>query len=263
MTWVTAARIPGRGDRRGAEGLLYDPTRVTHPDPVTAQASGSLSPKALAPFFSLLALFHVVAIGTRFDFVALFVPDVVASAILLAHFPLLLVAGWFEGRIDYGESSVDLPMWMRINSKPVRLAFTFAFTYLGIVVLQTWDISIGPIDPSPPTDWPLGQRAMWFGMMSAGMFFPNYLAAAGALIPVLRAITTPFRRLPAVVALVLLSIVGTGLGFGAVILLSNQPVASGIGAVQAFLDAPAIAVGMAFGMVWVPVIWGLITGRGE
>ncbi len=228
---------------------------------MTEQASGSLSPRALAPFFSLLALFHVAAIATRFDFVALFVPDVVASAILLAHFPLLLVAGWFEGRIDYGESTVDLPLWMRIKSKPVRLAFTFAFTYLGVVVLQTWDISIGPMDPSPPPEWPLGQRAMWFAMMSGGMFFPNYLATAGALIPALRVITKPLHRLPAVVALLLLSVVGTALGFGAVMLLSNQPIASGIGSAQAFLEAPAIAIGIAFGMVWVPVIWGLITGK--
>lgn len=228
---------------------------------MTAQATGALSPRALAPFFSLLALFHFLAIATRFDFVALFVPDVVASAILLAHFPLLLVAGWFEGRIDYGDTIADFPLWMRIRSRPVRMAFTFAFTYLAIVILQTWDIGIGPIDPTPPTEWPLGQRAMWFAMMSCGMFFPNYLATASLLIPVLRAVTKPFHRLPAVVALALLSIAGTALGFGVVAVLSNQPVAGSIGMVQAAMEAPAIAIGVTFAMVWVPILWGLVTGK--
>jgi hypothetical protein len=218
-------------------------------------------PQSLAPLFSLLAVFHLGALATRFDFVARFVPDVVASSILLAHFPILLVAGYFESRIDYGESKVDLPLWMRIDSKPVRIAFTLAFTYLAVVVLQVWDVSIGPIDPSPPAEWPLGQRAMWFGIMSVGMFFPNYLATTSLLIPVLRGIAKPLSRLPAVLALGILSVVGTGLGFGAVMLLANQPVAATIGAAQAFLETPAIAVALAFGMVWVPILWGIFTGK--
>ena len=94
-----------------------------------------------------------------------------------------------------------MPLWMRITSRPVKLSFTFAFTYLAVVVLQTWALSIGPIDPSPPAEWALGQRAMWFGTMSVGMFFPNYLATTAILIPVLRAITAPFRRLPRAAAL--------------------------------------------------------------
>ncbi len=220
-------------------------------------------PESLAPFFSLLAIFHLGALATRFDFVARFVPDVVASAILLAHFPILLVAGYFESRIDYGESKVKLPLWMQIDSRPVRVAFTLAFTYLGVVVLQVWDISIGPIDPSPPAEWPLGQRAMWFGVMSVGMFFPNYLATTSALIPVLRGIAKPLSRLPAIVALLILSLVGTGLGFGAVMLLANQPVAAGLGAVNALLATPAVAIGLAFGMVWVPILWGLLTSKKE
>jgi len=230
---------------------------------MTEEATKSLSPRSLAPLFSLLAVFHLLAIATRFDFVARFVPEVVASAILMAHFPILLVAGFFEGRIDYGESTVDLPLWMRIKSKPVRVAFTLAFTYLGIVVLQIWDISIGPLDPSPPAEWPLGQRAMWFGIMSVGMFFPNYLATTSLLIPVLRAVTKPFKRVPAVIALGILSVLGTGLGFGVVLLLANQTVGGAIDLVQSVLEAPAIAIGLAFGMVWIPIIWGIVTGKDD
>ncbi|MCB9624793.1 MAG: hypothetical protein H6723_15885 [Sandaracinus sp.] len=45
---------------------------------------------------------------------------------------------------------------MRIDSRPVKLSFTFAFTYLAIVLLQTWDVEIGPVDPTPRPSGPWG-----------------------------------------------------------------------------------------------------------
>ena len=223
-----------------------------------------LEPGKLAPLFAVLASFHGLALITRFDVVAAEVPSSVAAAILLAHFPLLLVAGYFEARLDYGESAVRLPLWMRIKSKPVKLAFTLAMTYLGVVVLQAWDISIGPVDPSPPPEWALGQRAMWFAIMSVGMFFPNYLLTCSVLIPALRAIAKPLHRLPPAAALAILSVVGLGIGSVAVIGLASQTLQGGIGAIQgAAAKSPAAAIGIALGIVLFPITWGLVSARSK
>lgn len=153
-----------------------------------------LKPSTLAPFFMLTALFHFASVASRFDLVAAKLPASVQAAILFAQLPLLLVEGYFEGRIDYGPGVG--PIWMRIKSQPVKIAFTFGFLFLVTVVMQTWSISLGPIDPTPPKEWPDAQRAGWFAMFTAGMFFPNYLAAASSLIPALRTITTPLRKFP-------------------------------------------------------------------
>lgn len=223
-----------------------------------------LSTRKLAPLFILIAVFNAAAVVTRFADVALMLPASVETAILLAQFPLLLIAGYFEGRLDYGESAVELPLWMRIQSKPVKLAFTLAFTYLAIVVLQTWDIELGPVDPSPPAEWPLQQRAGFFAMMTAAMFFPNYLAAASLLIPGLRAVTRPLHRLPAAAGLAITSVVGVVFGFVVVKLVASQGLKDTTGSIQDALESsPAVAIGIAFGMAWIPIIWGLISARKE
>jgi len=223
-----------------------------------------LSTRKLAPLFILIAVLNAAALVTRFADIALLLPASVETAILLAQFPLLLIAGYFEGRLDYGESSVDLPLWMRIRSKPVKLAFTLAFTYLAVVVLQTWDIEIGPVDPSPPAEWPLPQRAGFFAMMTAAMFFPNYLAAASLLIPGLRGVTKPLHRLPAVAALAITSVVGVVLGLVVVKLVASRGLQSTTGSFQDALESsPAVAISIALGMAWIPIIWGLITARKE
>jgi len=223
---------------------------------------GRLLPKHLAPFFLLAAAFHVVALATRFDVLAEKLPPGTAAGIFIATFPLLFVEGYFEGRLWYGESTVDLPLWMRIKSKPVKLAFTFAFTYLAVVLLQTLDIGIGPIDPTPPEEWGVAQRAQWFAMMSAGMFFPNYLAATGALVPGLRALTSPLRKIPALLALPIAAALGLGAGYGAGYLLHSKAVATNLHAVQStwdgFTEDPAIAIGVAFAGILVPMLVGAV-----
>lgn len=223
-----------------------------------------LEPRKLAPFFIALAGFNGLALISRFDAVATMVPVSVAAAVLIATFPLLMVAGFFEAKLDYGESLAELPLWMRIKSRPVKLAFTLAFTYLGVVVLQAWDISIGPIDPSPPPEWGLGQRAMWFGIMSVGMFFPNYLVTCSVLIPGLRAIAKPLQRLPGAAALAILSLAGVGIGFAVALALANQEAAGGIGAIKAAISQnPVAAIGVALGLAWIPILWGLLSCRSK
>jgi hypothetical protein len=228
-----------------------------------ADETRTLDPRRLAPLFAVTTLLHLAALLSRFGEVARLLPPGVAEAVLLAHVPLLLLEGYLEGLLDYGGRE-GMPLWMRIRSRPVKLSFTFAFTYLGVVVLQTWDISIGPLDPSPPPGWPLGQRAMWFGIMSVGMFFPNYLATCGILIPVLRAITAPFRRLPRKIGLPLLGVVGVALGVGVVFLLGSSLLGGTINSVQqAIKERPALAIGVTLGMVFIPILIDMIRGDGD
>jgi hypothetical protein len=225
-------------------------------------ARPSLDPSRLAPFFVFAALLHAATIITRFDEVARQLPPIVASSVLLGTVAMLFIEGYFEGRLDYGPTLADLPLWMRIKSGPVKAAFTFAFTYLAIVTLQTWDVEIGPMDPTPPPEFPLQTRAMWFGMFTFGMFFVNYLAATSILIPFFRAVTTPLRALPGVVGVAIASIVGVGVGYGltqlvASVLLQGQ-VAAAQDAWAQITEAPASALPIALAITVVPIVIGLV-----
>lgn len=223
---------------------------------------GYFLPGSLAPFFVLAGIFHAACVATRFEEVALMLPAGVSGGLLLVTFPLLFIEGYFESRLDYGDTLDSLPLWMRINSRPVKLAFTFAFTYLAVVVLQTWDISIGPIDPTPPADWPLAQRAQFFAMMSAGMFFPNYLAATGLLVPVLRKIGSLFHKVPAWGAVGILGLLGTGVGYGVVRLFASVAVGDAVDEANtlwtSITERPLVAFGLVFAGVLVPMIFGAL-----
>lgn len=218
-----------------------------------APRPGSLRPAALAPLFVITALFHLVAVATRFPELAAMLPPALAPAILLVTFPLLMIEGYAEGRIDYGGSSVELPLWMRIQSRPVRWSFTFAFTYLGVVALQTWQLSIGPLDPTPPAGAPLTTRLQLFAMMTVVMAFPNYLAACSVFIPALRIVTAPFRRLPTLVSLVLLPLVGLALGQGLLYALGELGGATLFADVQrALKEDPVLTVAALVGSMLLP-----------
>jgi len=224
-----------------------------------------VAPKTLAPFFVLTALFHAASVATRFDVLADQIPASVQAAILFAQLPLLLVGGYFEGMLDYGEGVG--PVWMRIKSRPVKWSFTFAFIYLVTVVLQTWNISLGPLDPTPPKQWPEMQRAGWFAMFTAGMFFPNYLAATSSLIPALRAITSPLRKLPKMAAVAIASVLGVAAGYAVVVALGSAKLGDKVGKAndfwQSLQQSPQTALPIALAMVWVPILFELLTGRGK
>jgi hypothetical protein len=221
-----------------------------------------LSPSKVAPYFILVALIHAFAVATRFDAFAAKIPAAVGVALMIGQFPLIMLSGYFEGRIDYGEQMTELPLWMRIKSKPVKIAFTFAFIYISCVALQTWDVSVGPIDPTPPAQWPLEKRAMWFAMFTAGMFFPFYLAATGLLIPLLRFVTKPLRKLPSAAGALIAIAVGAGIGLLVFTLATNSKLKQFVAGIKAvFKEHPAIAVGVAFASVFGPLLLGLVLGK--
>ncbi len=220
-----------------------------------------LRPDQVTLYFVVAALVHLAGIASRFDALAEKLPAGAAMALLVAQVPLLLLSGYFEGRLDYGPTLPALPRWMQIKSVPVKLAFTFGFIYLCCVALQTWHVNLGPIDPSPPLEFPLAQRAAWFGMFTVGMFFPFYLAATSVLVPVLRAITVPLRALPAAIGALLALVVGTGLGVVVMALLTSTKLGAFIATVRAVFEAnPLIGIGLSLAALLVPAALGLVLG---
>ena len=61
-----------------------------------------LPAERLAPYFVVAALIHAAAVATRFDTLAAKLPDGAPDAIMLAQFPLLVLSGYFESRLDHG-----------------------------------------------------------------------------------------------------------------------------------------------------------------
>jgi hypothetical protein len=221
-----------------------------------------LSPRSVAPYFILVGLIHVFAVATRFDGLAAKLPAAVGPALMIGQFPLIFLSGYFEGRIDYGEQMKELPLWMRLPSKPVKIAFTFAFIYISCVALQTWDVEIGPIDPTPPEQWDMQKRAMWFAMFTAGMFFPFYLAAVGVLIPTLRFITRPLRALPPVAGGLVALVVGAGVGVLVFSLATNSGMKAFIKSIKDIMAAnPAIGLGIMAASLVGPFLLSLVLGK--
>ncbi|HEY1547135.1 MAG TPA: hypothetical protein VGG28_04920 [Kofleriaceae bacterium] len=223
-----------------------------------------MSPNAVAPYFMVVALIHAAAVATRFDALAAKLPAGVATAVMIAQFPLLVLSGFFEGKLDYGPNKVALPLWMRIKSVPVKLAFTFGFMFVATVVLQTLHVSIGPIDPTPPMTMPDSTRAMWFAVFTAGMFFPFYLAATGLLIPVLRVITAPARVFNNAIGGVVALVLGGAIGVVVFALATKTAVPAFVDAIKAGIEAnPPLAIAVTLAMTLIPLAIGLVRERAK
>jgi len=168
-------------------------------------------PPGLVPFFVLTTVLHGAAVLSRFDQLQDAVPPVVHAALLCGQLPLLLLEAYFVDRLLAAERGPELPTWMRIPAGPIRSSLALALTYLALFALQTWEVSLGGIDPTPPAIWPPAQRLAWFSGFALILTFPAYLVATSTLLPILRALIWPLRALPAAVAV----IVAVGLGGGA------------------------------------------------
>ncbi len=228
-------------------------------------ASDRLQPSRLAPLFVLIALVHAAAIVTRFDVVRAMLPELVHAAALCAALPLLLISGYFESRLDHGQTMPDLPVWMQIQSRPVKWALTLAFTYLAVVALQTLDWSFGPLDPTPPEAWPAAQRAQWFFTFTFGMAFANYLAATSIFVPALRLLSKPLHRLPTALALIIVTTLGLGLGLAALAAIAARQdprFVQLLADYQNLRDNPTLALVLTLATILAPVALGwLLRGR--
>lgn len=225
-------------------------------------ANAHLNPRTLAPYFVLAGLVHAAAVATRFDVLAAKLPAGAPLAIMLAQFPLLLLSGYFEGRLDYGERMKSMPLWLRINSEAVKFAFTFGFMYLVVVAAQTWDVSIGPVDPTPPLSFPTAQRALWFAMFTLGFAMLFFMVAASVLIPVLRLVTYPLRLLPTLLGAVLALAVGGGLGVVVLAAVQSTKLSAFASGIKATLRAdPALLIGVTLAATLGPLLLGALLER--
>jgi hypothetical protein len=218
-----------------------------------------IKPSKLAPFFVLAGLVHMAAVASRFDSLAAKLPSGAALAIMFAQFPLLYLSGYFESRCDHGDSPKSFPIWMRIDSKAVMFCFSFGFMYIVIVAAQTWDVSFGPINPTPPKSFPEWQRAAWFAMFTGGAFLLFYMAAGSLLIPVLRVLAWPLKFLPTIVAAIMALAIGAGVGLVVLAAVQSQKLGAYIKAIKTTLYAnPALFIAVTCVLTLGPLLLGVI-----
>jgi hypothetical protein len=218
--------------------------------------------RQLSPYYVFAALVHAIAIVTRVDRVAAALPAAAPLAIMLAQFPLLVLSGYFEGGMPRDPARANMPRWMQIESRPVKLAFTFALIYLAVIAAQTWNLKLGPLDPSPPAAFAPAQRALWFALFTLGVGFPFYMLAAATLIPLLRFLTRPLRGLPGPAGALLALALGGVIGLLAMSALLSTSVGALIASVRAAVKSdPVWLVGVTLVTTVGPMILGHALGR--
>ncbi|MBX2797858.1 MAG: hypothetical protein KTR31_09325 [Myxococcales bacterium] len=209
-------------------------------------------------YFLAAAAFSLLALTTQFPDLAAWLPRWAHQALVFLHFPLLMVAGLLESRLSAGDTST-LPTWMRIPV-PARATFAFGFAFFAVVFLRTWDLEIGPVDPTPPESWPLISRLFFFFMFTVGMAFANYLAAAGTFVPALRLLNLPIRDVTPLVGVPISAFLGTLLGGAFLGIMSVSALTDTLALGQSMLDDNPMLV---LGLLLVPaVVPSLLPRRG-
>jgi hypothetical protein len=224
-----------------------------------------IKPSRVAPLFWFTALVHAASVVTRFDKLNEVLPDEVNAAIIFVQFPLLLIVGWYETRIEKNPAAEGMPLWIALRPLSLKISMAFSFAFLCIVIIQTWHLGVGPMDPTPPDVWPQAERAAWYGMFTFGFTGIFMMAAPSVIVPWLRVVTRPFRPLPAILAVPLLTAIGVAAGMGAVTLVANAKLGAASTSLHNFLDPfqqdPVKAIAITSAMVWGPILFGWLIGR--
>ncbi|MCB9703670.1 MAG: hypothetical protein H6711_17375 [Myxococcales bacterium] len=171
-------------------------------------------------FFAFAALLHLAGVVSRFDRIYAELPEVVHAGLLASQLPLLLVEGYVLDRA-LGSGKDSFPVWMRLPRGPVRWALALATTYIGLFALANLQIEIGVFDPTPPEAWPEGQRLAWFLGFAVVASFPAYLLATSSVLPALRVLVWPLRRVTPILAILLAIAGGAGLALALLALAPN------------------------------------------
>lgn len=208
------------------------------------------------PFFVLFTLFAIGSVASRFDLVLARTPEWLEVGVLFAHGPLLFVAALLESRMV--QSTVG-PAWMRIRDPFVRAAFTFSLTYLCVIAIQVLDIELGPVDPTPPAEWPDVQRAGWFAMFTFGFAGITYMALVGAVVPILRFITRPLRWSSLWITIPIVALLGAGLASLLLWIFSWPAVQEGLAVVSEKLEDPPVLVAVLLVPVALEVLFARAT----
>ena len=200
-----------------------------------------LPPERLRVFFSITALLHAAAIVSAFPVLEARLPSWLPATILWAHFPILFLGGYLQGRAASG-SSGGQPSWMQIEGR-ARLSFALAVSYLFIIVLKTYEISLGPVDPLQAPSAALYGRASWYAIWSLGASGLLAMGPAATLVSALRLLTAPARRLPPVLGVTLSLLMGLAVGYGALRLVASAAVRASVGSLYALTPELMAGIG--------------------
>lgn len=221
-------------------------------------SAAHLQPERLRLFFGVTALLHLASILSAFPEFTAKLPTALPAIILWAHFPILLFGGYLQGRTEASDQKSEFPLWMRLDGV-ARLSFSLAVSYLLIVIVKQYQISLGPVDPLNAPGKGLAAQLQWYAMWSIGAVMLLAMGPAAALVTGLQIFTYPARRLPPLAAIPLVLLVGVGLGFAALKALASAEVS---GAVHAAYDLSeslsTVLAGLAASMALVTFLYKTI-----
>ena len=165
----------------------------------------------------VMALVAAACVASRFPPLAARLPafaDDVAFVVAGVALGVVVVA---EARMKRGTVG---PLWMRVKAPP-RLALALLLSFITTVIAQTLKVSLGPVDPTFPTEAPFATNALWFFMFTIGFAGIGMMGAPGVFLPVLHPVARAMRQLPLGAAAAILGVVGAGVGiaFGRVLVL--------------------------------------------
>jgi hypothetical protein len=184
----------------------------------------SIQPERLRLFFALTGAFHLASILSAFPAFTAKLPAALPAIILWAHFPILFFGGYLQGRTETGEDKGSaLPLWMRLDGV-ARFSFALAVSYLFIIIIKTYQISLGPVDPLSAPGKELKDQLQWYAIWSIGSVMLLAMGPAATLVAGLQVITYPARKLPALIAIPLVFAAGIGAGFGALKVIASSQV---------------------------------------
>ncbi len=104
---------------------------------------------------------------------------------------VLLVTGLIERRLPRGKVG---PLWMRL-APGVGVTVSLGLTFFTTLVFQMLGVSLAVVAPSFPDAPPL-LEAFWYFMFTLGFSGVGAITTPAVMVPLLRLLTWPMRRLP-------------------------------------------------------------------
>lgn len=194
-----------------------------------------MAAKAIAIVAALVAACCVAA---RYPPIAGALPAIVSLAAFAGAGFAIGAAAAAEARLPRGTVG---PLWMRVAA-PARLALALGLSFCTTAIAQVLEISLGPVDPTFPAHAPAGTNALWFFVFTIGFAGIGMMSAPGVFLPVLHPIARALKKVPLVVAVLVLGGVLAAIGIAFAIALGLPAVASIVAQGKAWVDANATLV---------------------
>ncbi|VAW78864.1 hypothetical protein MNBD_GAMMA12-1223 [hydrothermal vent metagenome] len=203
-----------------------------------------MEPKKSNLLFYSIALFFILAVISRFEPILLKMSSLSETLpwfIFVLAFPLLFLAAYHESQLDYKHPvftdqprKIKRPAWMDIQSIPVKTVFSFAFTYITIVILHTLEINTNIMGLYNIVPGGLLSQFLIFGLSTFIILFSSYLGTMTILIPPLRILMKLISLMKPLVAKIITIALGIGFGFSLMVLMQTQFAKNSIGQYDSF-----------------------------